>query len=144
MTAIKALEAKHTLFDSVEEMISPRTLSRLVQRLVANVKVIAPGDNGGLSGSRFSAAETDRGRYILKHMSREHDFLMLATDDFQSRSVTLWQHGLLEEIRSFMAHKIVGCARHGSGWAILMEDLRDGLFSAQISLGAFRKNGPPD
>ena len=126
----KQLEAKHELFNSLDEMLSPRTLSELVQKPVADVCVIALGDNGGLSGSRFSAVETDAERYFLKHMSPNGDFLMLATDDVQCRSVTLWQYGLLDEIRPFLAHKILGCARDGDGWAILMEDLRDALFSA--------------
>jgi hypothetical protein len=129
MKAVKALEAKHTLFDSVEEMLKPRTLSQLVQKPMADVKVIPLGDNGGVSGSRFSAVETDGGWYFLKHMSPDYDFIMTASDDARCRGVTLWQHGLLDELRPFVEHKIVGCARDGGGRAILMEDLRESLFS---------------
>jgi len=127
---LKQLEAKHELFESLEEMLSPRTLSRLVQRQVADVKVIPLGNNGGVSGSHLSSVETDAGWFFLKHMSPDDDFLMLASDDVRCRSVTLWQYGLLDEIRPFMAHKILGCARDGGGWAILMDDLRETLFTA--------------
>jgi hypothetical protein len=129
MDKIRQLEVKHELFESVEEMLAPRTLSELVQKPVVDVNVIPLGDNGGLSGSHFSAVETDKGRYFLKHMSREHDFLMMATDDVQCRSVTLWQYGLLDEIRPFLAHKILGCSQDDGGWAILMEDLQEALYS---------------
>ena len=126
---LKQVEAQYTLFESLEEMLSPRALSQLLQKPVSDVNVIPLGDNGGLSCSRFSAVETDAGRYFLKRMSSKDDFLMLASDDVHCRAVTLWQYGLLDEIRPFLGHKIVGCARDGDGWAILMADLRDALFT---------------
>ena len=126
---LKQLEAKHELFASLDEMLSPRTLSRLVQKQVADINVIPLVDNGGVSGSRFSAVETDGGWFFLKHMSSDYDFIMTASDDVLCRSVTLWQYGLLDEIRPFVEHKIIGCARDGSGWVMLMADLRDALFT---------------
>jgi len=59
----------------------------------------------------------------------EYDYLMYTTNDQRCRSVRLWQYGLLNEVRPPLEHKIIGCARDGDGWGILMHDLSEGLFT---------------
>jgi hypothetical protein len=67
------------------------------------------------------------GRYVLKRMSIESDWIMHASDDRQGRSVRLWQYGLLDRLKLHVEHKTIACAHDGEGWAILMHDLGDGV-----------------
>ena len=90
---MKKLEAKYTLFDSIEEMLAPDTLSDLLSKPVSRVDCQPITEHGGVAGSKLSYVDTDAGRLILKQMSLKHDWLMYATDDRQCRSVQLWQYG---------------------------------------------------
>ena len=123
------VEARYTLFNSVAEMLSPEVLSSLISTPVSCVERRPMADHNGLAGGRFSYVDTDNGRYVLKRMSIDSDWLMYATDDQQGRSVRLWQYGLLDRLQPFLDHKIIACARDGGGWAILMHDLSGGLYS---------------
>jgi len=122
------IETKYTLFNSLEEMLVPATLSELLSQPVTHVNLQPAEDLGGLAGGRLSHINTDIGRFVLKQMSHASDWLMYASNDLQCRSVTLWQYGLLDELQPHLAHKIIACARDGAGWAILMDDLTEGLF----------------
>jgi len=125
----KQMEAQHKLYGSLEEMLTPETLSELLSRPVSRVGIQPMTDHGGNAGSKLSYVETDNGRFVLKQMSMEYDWLMYTTNDQRCRSVRLWQYGLLDEMRPYIKHKIIACGRDGDGWGILMHDLSDGLFT---------------
>jgi hypothetical protein len=69
-------------------------------------------------------------RYVLKRLSRSFDWMMVAGEDHVCRSVTLWQSGLLDQLRPDIDHTILACARDGDGWAILMQDISKALVEA--------------
>lgn len=122
------LEPKHTLFNSVEQMIATETLSSLLLRPVTRVEIHPMNGHSGLAGGQLSYVETDTGRLVLKQMSKTSDYLMFATEDHQCRAVKLWQYGLLDELHSHLEHKILAASRDGDGWAILMDDLTGKVF----------------
>ena len=135
------LEPKYTLFDSLEKMLAPKTLSEFFSESTASVDIQQTEDLGGLAGGQFSYVETDTRRLVLKRMSHASDWLMFASNDLRGRAVTLWQYGLLDELRPHLEHKIIACAHDDAGWAILMEDLTEGLFGGwenQASLKLLR------
>jgi hypothetical protein len=123
------VEARYTLFDSLEEMLLPESLSSLLSKRVSKVEHHPMDNHNGAAGGRLSYVDTDNGRYVLKRMSIESDWVMYATGDRRGRSVKLWQYGLLDRLLPHVEHQTIACARDGEGWAILMNDLTGGLFS---------------
>jgi hypothetical protein len=120
---------QHVLYDSVDQMLAPETLSELCGRPVSRVRCV-PLKRGGNSGSQLLAVETDDGqgsRYVLKRVSLERDWIMRLTDDRRCRSVALWQHGLLDRVRHRIEHAILACAQDQAGWAMLMHDVSGNL-----------------
>jgi hypothetical protein len=125
---VKQMEARYTLFDSVEEMLAPETLSELLSSPVRRVDCQPMTEHIGLAGGQLSYVSTNVGRLVLKRMSIETDWIMYATDDYRCRSVQLWRHGLLDRMRPHLEHKIVACAHEDNAWAILMHDLTGSVF----------------
>ena len=125
----KSYEAKHTLFDTVEEMLAPETLSELLGRTVTRVSRQPMNGHSGLAGGRLSDVNTNLGRFVLKQMSIDSDWIMFASADKQCRAVRLWQYGLLDQLRPHLEHKIIACARDKAGWAILMRDLTGHVYA---------------
>ncbi len=119
---------KHTLFETVDAMLVPATLSELLSKQVAEVDVMLIDDHEGVAGGKLSRIKTDARDFILKQMDSSHDWAMYTTNDHRCRSVTLWQYGLLDDLRLHFEHKIVACSYDGDGWAILMEDLGEAVF----------------
>jgi hypothetical protein len=117
------LEPKHTLFGSIEQLLAPECLSKLVSQPVTGINCYSMDGHAGLAGGQLTYVDTNIRRFVLKQMSIESDYLMFASDDQQCRSATLWQYGLLDQLRPYMEHKILACCRDGDGWGILMEDL---------------------
>lgn len=117
-----SIEGENTVHDGVEAMLSPENLSQLLGEPVTHVD---RGDAAvwGNAGSQFTRVDTDAGRLILKTMSMDSDWEMFATDDRVCRSVTIWQYGLLDRARPHLDAAVLGCAREGDLWAILMPDL---------------------
>ena len=122
------LVEKHKLFDSLEEMLAPETLSELLAKPVSRVDCQPINDHEGLAGSQLFYVDTESDRLVLKRMSPEFDYLMYVTNDQRCRSVRLWQYGLLDDLRPHIEHKIIACARDGDSWVILMQDISAGLF----------------
>ncbi|HNB50962.1 MAG TPA: phosphotransferase [Anaerolineales bacterium] len=122
------LEPKHAIFDSVEQMLAPQTLTDLLSHPVTRVDIHPMNGHSGLAGGLLSFVDTDAGRLVLKRMSIASDWVMFATNDHQCRSIKLWQYGLLDQLRPHLEHKIVACARDGDNWAILMDDLTGKVF----------------
>jgi len=123
------LDTKYTLFDSVEEMLAPETLSELLTRSVTRVACHPMNGHSGLAGGRLSYVNTNLGRFVIKQMSIDSDWIMFASADEQCRSVRLWEYGLLDQLRPHLEHKIIACARDNNGWAILMYDLTGHVYS---------------
>lgn len=117
------LEPKHALFGSIEQMLTPECLSKLVSQQITGVYRHSMDGHAGLAGGQLTYVDTDIRRFVLKQMSVDTDYIMYASDDQQCRSATLWEYGLLDQLRPHMEHKILACCRDGDGWAILMEDL---------------------
>ncbi len=131
------LEPKHTLFDSVDIMLAPESLSGLLSHPITHVDCQPMTEHNGLAGGRLCYVNTNVGRLVLKLMSSEYDWIMLSSDDQQCRSVTLWQYGLLDQLRPHVEHKILACAHDNGTWAILMDDLTEHVFEES-------KQMPPD
>ncbi len=123
------LKTKYTVFDNIEAMLAPETLSYLLSKTITRVEVQPMNGHGGLAGGHLSYVNTDAGRLVLKRMSMETDWIMFSSDDRLCRSVTLWQYGLLDRLLPHAEHKIMTCARDGNGWAILMHDLTGSTFT---------------
>ena len=119
----KLPEPKYTLFDSVDEMLIPEALSVLLSQPVTRVDCQPMNGHSGLAGGQLSYVDTNAGRLVLKRMSIASDWIMFASDDQLCRSVTLWQYGLLDQLRPHLEHKIIACSHDNADWAILMEDL---------------------
>lgn len=119
---------QHQLYASVDELLSPETLSILSGRAVKYVS--CQPMPGGYSGSTLLAIQTDQGfnpPFVVKRMSTQQDWLMLASDDRCCRSVTLWQYNILNRLSPFVDHAIVACAKDNEGWAILMRNITSHL-----------------
>jgi hypothetical protein len=123
------LEPKYALFDSVEQMLSPGTLSKLLSQPVTRIDSRPMNGHSGLAGGQLSYVDTDAGRYVLKRMSIDSDWIMFASADEQCRAVRLWQYGLLDQLRPHLEHKIIACSRDDNGWAILMGDLTGQIYA---------------
>jgi hypothetical protein len=125
-TEIVVEHMKHTLFPTIEAMLSPETLSNFTGQPVTAVQQIPLTTDYGKSGSRIIFIETNEGKgpkFVLKRVSPDWDWLMRATEDTQCRSVTLWQYGIYDSLPPEIVHSVVSCARDGAGWAILMQDV---------------------
>jgi hypothetical protein len=125
----KLPEPKYTLFDSVEEMLIPETLSELLPEPVTQVDCQPMSGHSGLAGGQLSYVDTNAGRLVLKRMSIASDWIMFASDDRLCRSVTLWQYGLLDQLRPHLEHRIIACSHDNANWAILMEDLTGHVYA---------------
>ena len=68
---MKLSKETHTLFDSLEEMLLPGTLSALLSKQVSQVECRPMDNHNGVAGGRLSYVDTDNGRYVLKRMSIE-------------------------------------------------------------------------
>ena len=126
----RQLDMKYALFESVESMLAPETLSKLTGHSIQDIHYHIMEHNGH-SGSQLMTVLADSNpksyRYILKQMSSSNDWLMVASEDHKCRSVTLWQSGLLDQLPPDIDHTILACARDGDGWALLMRDISDTL-----------------
>ncbi len=132
---IKQLEAKYTLFDSIEAMLTPETLSNLLQTSIRAVRRSPRTEPKGTSDNSFewvtvSNPDGETQRFILKRIRLENDWLMLASGDVLCRSVTLWQYGILDKLSAYLDHTVIACSRDDDGWAILMKDVSPGMHPA--------------
>jgi hypothetical protein len=125
----KLLEPKYTLFDNIEEMLALDTLSELLSRSVTRVACQPMDGHSGVAGGRLSYVNTNLGRFVIKQMSIDSDWIMFASADEQCRAVRLWEYGLLDQLRPHLEHKIIACARDENGGAILMHDLTGHVYT---------------
>ncbi len=129
---------KYELYNSVDEMLAPETLSALEGRAVKYVHCRPFSTCLSRSGSSLLIVETNDGRdlghYVLKRVSPECDWIIRVTADYRCRSVTLWQSGLLDNLRPAVEHGIVACSKDESGWAILMRDMTAALLPTEQAI----------
>lgn len=125
----KQLEEKHALFDSVQDMLSLESMSELLGRQVVHITEHPIHHHDGNSGSQMSYVETNAGRYFLKRVSVNADYVMTITNDVACRSVRLWHYGLLDQLLPRIDHGIIACAYDGDGWAMLSKDLTSVVFT---------------
>ena len=120
---------EHKLFANVDEMLTPKTLSKLTGEAITSVRRSPFDTDLAMSGNDLLAIETNRReRYVLKRMALTQDWIMQRSDDSQCRSVRIWQYGLLDQLKSKVDHSIIACAKDGEGWAIFMHDHSKGMF----------------
>jgi hypothetical protein len=134
-----AMAAKYQLHDSLDEMLSVGAMSCIEGRTVTTIRPRAwlPGDFS-VSGAEFRGVETvdDTGasrQYVVKRTGHERDLIMRNTEDFACREMLVWQQGLLDRLPVGVTHAILGAARDGDGWALLMRDLGRSVFSPHVS-----------
>jgi len=82
----------YDLYNSVDELLAPETLTSLTGQPVKYVRCLPM--EGGFSGSSLLNVEANGDKraecFVLKRMSPKWDWVMAATNDQQCRSVTLW------------------------------------------------------
>lgn len=106
--------------------MAPENLTELLGQMVSAVSISPLFAEYNKSGSRLSRVEINHGQgpsLILKQVSFSNDWLMRATNDYKTRAVTLWEHGLLDLLPSEITHARLACARENDGGAILLQDV---------------------
>jgi len=119
-----------SLYASVDALLTPETLSAVTGQAITAVSARPIQPKYAKSGSRLVVVETNAGggpRYILKRLARAWDWQMRATDDFNCRTIVMWQRGLFDRMPPELDHAMLACAHDGEGWAILMEDVEAAL-----------------
>jgi hypothetical protein len=124
---LKQLEAKYPLFDSIEAMLTLDSMSKILQSNIAHVTCQPFEDAGGVSGSHLYKVIADNQTLIMKHMKQSSDWMALALNDTRCRSVSVWQNGLLDQLRPTIDHAILAACENGDDYALLMHDVSSGM-----------------
>lgn len=124
----KKIEAKYSLYQSIEEMLKPASMSKILNREVTQV-TRQPFDSDGYSGSQFYRVCADEQRFVLKHLQPTSDWVALAYEDTKCRSVRVWQYGVLDQLQTHLGHGIVATCQDGDSFALLMNDVSQGVIS---------------
>lgn len=127
---LRQLEAKYELFDSVEAMLSPQSMTDILKRNVSQVTFQLFESADGNSGSQIYKVTADDQQFVMKRTNVSVDWLALAFDDPQCRSVRLWQYGVLDRLQPHIDHAIVAASHNGDDYALLMHDMSAGLFQS--------------
>jgi hypothetical protein len=120
---------RHHIFTDLAEMLAPETLSEILSKPVEWVECAALNGHGGLAGGMLDYVDTNVGRFVLKRMHLDSDYIMFISNDHQGRAVRLWQYGLLDRLLPHLEHKILACSQDHDGWAILMHDLSGKVYT---------------
>jgi hypothetical protein len=121
---------RHEPFTSLDELLLPETLSRLVGSPIISARRLPFVGGDSASGSSFLAIETNGGqgpRFVVKLSSPACDWIVRGTADCHGREVLVWTTGLLDQLPPEITHPVIACARDEEGWAILMHDVSDQL-----------------
>src|SRR3954447_17059617 len=124
---------KHSLYKTMDELLTPETFSHLAGRKISSLTCVPYGPLSSWSGSIFTSIKTNDGEglsYLLKEVSYKQDWMMRHSNDRFCRSVTLWQAGLLDQLKPEIEHSVVACVKEegdeAHSWAILMHDVSAG------------------
>jgi hypothetical protein len=120
-----AVPTENRVFDSVEEMLAPASLSELLGSRVASVGV-TPLESNGWSANELSWVQAGDHRLVLKRLSTD-DWLTRASKDDQCRSLAVWRTRLLDRLEPQLRHGILAGSRDGAHHALLMRDVTAGL-----------------
>jgi len=124
------------LFASVEEMLSPNGLARILGGQVESVEV-GPLDVEHYSGNTLEQVRVRRGgattSFVLKRFSLEHDWIMRLTHDYAVREVALFRGGVFRRLPGECWVPIVAAARNGQSWTSLMVDVSDFLIPSSLA-----------
>jgi hypothetical protein len=121
---------RHEPFASLDALLAPATLSRLVRCPIVSARRLPFTGGDSASGSGFLAIETNGGqgpRLVVKLSSPACDWIVRGTADCRGREVLVWSTGLLDRLPPEITHPVIACARDAEGWAILMHDVSDQL-----------------
>ncbi|MGA7688046.1 MAG: hypothetical protein WCA29_02310, partial [Jiangellales bacterium] len=88
------IPTEHPVFDTVEEMLAPASLSELLGSRVASVGV-TPLESNGWSANELFWVQAGDHRLVLKRLSTD-DWLARASGDDGCRSLAVWRTGLLD------------------------------------------------
>ncbi|MGB7447870.1 MAG: phosphotransferase [Ornithinimicrobium sp.] len=113
------------LFDSVEEMLHPSSLTGLLGAPVGSVS-LTPLESNGFSANQLSYVQAGGRRLVLKQL-RSDDWLTRGSHDRRCRSVAVWRTGLLDRLKPAVHHPIMAASRDGTDHALLMWDCSAGL-----------------
>lgn len=120
------------LLPSAKALIDPVTLSTLSSWPITSVYCEPVHMTSSNTGNRFYAVTTNEGsgpRYLLKRRYEGSHAIVSGPDGDFTRTVILWQHGVLERLPNLVAHPVVACSHDGTGYAVLMRDVSDVLLS---------------
>ena len=129
---IDQIEAKYTLFDSVEDMLSRETLSDVLKQQVNYVKRELIDVENSNSGNELYFVTVDDDRFAMKYLDLSQDWISVVSEDHLCRSVTTWQYGILDKISPYIKHEIIAGCHDGDNFALLMKDLSDDLLTSPI------------
>jgi len=104
--------------------LTPRPVAGTVEELVGQGAIrspMSPADSK--SGARFERVRRGGERFVLKHVDRDHDWIMRQTGDLGCVPVTVWESGVLDLVPECIDHTTVGAARTPRGGAVLMRDV---------------------
>jgi hypothetical protein len=127
----------HEPFASLDELLLPETLSRLVGCPIVSARRLPLAGGDSASGSSFLAIETNSGqgpRFVVKLSSPACDWIVRATEDCRGREILVWTTGLLDRLPPEITHPVIACARDEEGWAILMHDVSDQLIPDSLGV----------
>jgi hypothetical protein len=124
---LKQLEARYPVFDSVEAMLTPDLISKILNRNVVHITREAFKPDGAFSGSQLFKVTADNQPLVLKRMRPSQDWMTLAFNDTHCRSVRIWQTGLLDRLRPTIDHVILAACQNGDDYAFLMHDVSSGI-----------------
>ena len=128
---MSALEPQYTLFDNLQEMLSSKSIGRILGRHISDVSSWPFVSSNGFSGNQLFHVEADGQKLVMKHLRPALDWLSIGTCDHLCRSVRVWQYGILDHIRPYMEHEILAACQDGDDFFILMQDISSGLISFQ-------------
>jgi hypothetical protein len=117
----------HEPAPTVEALLAPDYLASIAGTAVLSVERRSLSTVDGLSGGSIERV-TVTGRegaqsYVLKRFAYDGDWIMRATRDTGGRASQAWVSGLLNRLPPCIDHAVVGSARDGDGWALLMRDV---------------------
>jgi hypothetical protein len=125
----------HAVANSLEELLAPISLSRLVGTNVDGVTLAPFSTVDGRSGGDIQSVtahgpDGESHRFVLKRTSWDTDIIMRMTNDRTARAVVIWQRELLDRAPPEVSHGVLACCRDGDGWAMLLEDFRGHMLPA--------------
>src|SRR5829696_5764161 len=98
---------RHEPFASLDALLAPETLSRLVGCPIVSARRLSFSGGDSASGSGFLAIETNGGqgpRFVVKLNSLACDWIVRGTADSHGREVLVWTTGLLDRLPSEITH----------------------------------------